>query len=208
MKLNLFKKNFIKNKTKQVATVDIAIGVTKNIDYSKNDNEYQLVFNDNTKNEIPCQLISIGSLKNSNLSDTLTIYKNEIPIIKLEFQYTYFSSSKLEAKKFNNFIAVGISGFFYLYDLSTETINLFIDFNGYVGDLFISENHLLISYQSGMYCLYKYGQIKWHNNDIGIDGVLITKVENGKIYGSEQLDPPDGWFDFILDFETGNKINL
>jgi hypothetical protein len=87
--------------------------------------------------------------------------------------------------------------------LSTVTIVHFIDFNGYFDKFKISEEHLLVAYNSGIYCLTKYGQIKWHNSSIGLDGIIINDIENGKIYGSEQIDPPDGWTDFILDFETG-----
>jgi hypothetical protein len=199
MKFNFFNKHKINERTNSVeAAVD-------SLDYSKNDNDYKLVFNDTLIDDMNCQVISFGNLTKSKLSDTLTIYKNGSPTTKLDLRYAYSCSDKLEAIKFQRFIAIGLSGFFYLYDLSTETVILFIDFNGYFDEFKISDEHLLVAYNSGIYCLTKYGQIKWHNSNIGLDGITINNVENGKIYGSEQIDPPDGWTDFILDFDTGNK---
>jgi hypothetical protein len=199
MKFNIFNRLIKHDKTTSVEAV------IDKIDYSTNDNDFELVFNDTSKVDANCQVISFGDLTKTKLSDTLTIFRNKKPITKLELRYSYSSSSKLEAIKFNRFIAVGLSGFFYLYDLSTGTVVLFIDFNGYFDEFKISEEHLLVAYNSGIYCLTKYGQIKWHNSIIGLDGIIINEIENGKIYGSEQIDPPDGWTNFILDFETGNR---
>ncbi|MEJ8817046.1 hypothetical protein [Lacibacter sp. H407] len=199
MKFNLFNRHKTNDKTNSIEVV------TDSSDYSTNDNDYRLVFNETISADIDCQVISFGDLTKSKLLDRLTIYKTENPLAILDLRYSYSCSYKKEAIKFYRFVAVGLSGFLYLYDLSTKSVVLFIDFNGYFDGFTISDEHLLVAYNSGIYCLTKYGQIKWHNNNIGLDGIIINKVENGKIYGSEQIDPPDGWTDFILDIDTGNS---
>jgi hypothetical protein len=199
MKFNL------QNRDKINERADSVKAATDSLDNSKNDNDFKLVFNDTSSDDMICQVVSFGNLAKSKLSDTLTIYKNGSATTKLELRYTYSCSDKLEAIKFQRFIAIGLSGFFYLYDLSTETVILFIDFNGYFCEFKISEEYLLVAYNSGIYCLTKFGQIKWHNNNLGLDGIFINNVENGKVYGSEQIDPPDGWTDFILSLHTGDR---
>ena len=179
--------------------------VMDKLDYSNNDNDYKLIFNDIENVGMNSQVISFGNLTKSNCSDTLTIYRKETPLATLDLRYSYHCSDKKVAIKFYRFIAVGISGFLYLYDLSTNDVVLFIDFNGYFGGFAISDEHLLVAYNSGIYCLTQYGQIKWHKN-IGLDGVIIDKVEHGRIFGSEQSDPPDGWKDFILGIDTGDRM--
>ncbi|WP_300569574.1 hypothetical protein [Flavobacterium sp.] len=198
MKFNLFNRNLKSNKPTVQA-------VTDTTDYSSNENDFTFVFNDARNTDINCQVISFGDLTTPRLSDTLTIFRNGKPAIKLELRYAYSSSSKLEAIKFHRFVAIGLSGFFYLYDLSTKTVILFIDFNGYFDGFKIAGDNLLVAYNSGIYCFTKHGQIKWHNSNVGLDGIIITNVGEGKIYGSEQIDPPDGWEDFILDLDTGNR---
>ena len=198
MKFNFFNRQ-IKNVN---PTVEAVIGTT---DYKTNDKDFKFIFNDTSNSDINCPVISFGDLTKSKLSDTLTIYKKGNPLTKLDLRYYYSSSSKLEAVKFHRFVAVGLSGFFYLYDLSTEIFILFIDFNGYFDEFKIFEEHLFVAYNSGIYCLTKYGQVKWHNSNVGLDGIIINDIKEGKIYGSEQVDPPDGWRDFVLNFDTGNR---
>ena len=180
--------------------------VVDTTDYSANDEDFKFVFNDTSNTDINCPVISFGDLTKSKLLDTLTIYEKGKSLTKLELRYYYSSSSKAEAIKFYRFVAVGLSGFFYLYDLSTQTFILFIDLNGYFDEFKISEEHLFVAYNSGIYCLTKYGQIKWHNSNVGLDGIIINDIKDGKIYGSEQVDPPDGWRDFVLDFFTGDRM--
>jgi uncharacterized secreted protein with C-terminal beta-propeller domain len=174
-------------------------------DYTQNDHEFRFVFNDPVHTEKDGCLISFGNLQECKLSETLTIYQNEKPSVKLDFHYKYASSRTQLAIKFNRFVAVGFSGYFFLYDLSTGTVVLFIDFRGYFNDFETYNGHLFVTYNAGIYCLTNYGVIKWHNSNVGIDGVLITEVKEDKVYGSEQIDPPDGWKDFILDLETGQR---
>lgn len=200
MSFNLFNR---KNKNDNSVSVE---AVVDNTDFSKNNNDFRLVFNDSSENNTNCEIITFGDLTRPQLSDTLTIYQNEKPLTKLDIKYSYLTWDKKQAAKFHRFIAIGLSGFFYLYDLSSKRFTLFLDFNGYFYDLQTTEEYLLVAYHSGIYCLTKYGQIKWHNSQVGLDGITIDKISGGKIYGSEQIDPPDGWRDFVLNIDSGSNL--
>jgi hypothetical protein len=58
----------------------------------------------------------------------------------------------------------------------------------------------------GLYCINKSGGITWKNANLGIDGVIINDIMDGKIHGSGEWDPPGGWRDFILEEDTGRII--
>lgn len=182
------------------------IAVTIPVDHSGNDELYKFVFDDLTHPEMQYQQINIGASPSSALRESLTFYKNNEVFSRLAFHYLYSSFTKKDAIKFNRFVAIGFSGYFYLYDLSTGAIVLFIDLNGYFVSITVWNKMLVVAYNSGLYCLTEYGQIKWHNSSIGIDGVLVKEIGQGKIYGSEQIDPPEGWNDFTLDIETGRRL--
>jgi hypothetical protein len=179
------------------------IAKTNNIDYASNDDEFMFIFTDPGVMQAGRNVISIGAHPDSKIADSLTIYQNNKVITKLDFRHTNTSSFRKEAVKFHRFVAIGMSGYFYLYDLSSSLIVLFIDLIGYFEAFKIHDNHLLLAYNSGIYCLTKYGSIKWHNNSIGIDGVIIVDIKEDSIFGHEQIDPPNGWKDFVLDFNTG-----
>ncbi|WP_417379908.1 hypothetical protein [Gimesia sp.] len=42
--------------------------------------------------------------------------------------------------------------------------------------------------------------------DIAIDGIEITQIEGGLIYGNACMDPPDLWVSFILDLKNGLDV--
>jgi hypothetical protein len=51
------------------------------------------------------------------------------------------------------------------------------------------------------------GRVLWKSKELGVDGVLIHDVgADGIIYGAGECDPPDGWVDFKVSLETGQRL--
>jgi hypothetical protein len=199
MKFNLFTRKSKKD-------ISVSVGaVAGNIDISRNHDDYSFVFNDISQESSNCETVVFGDLTSSHFSDTLTVYQNGKPVTKLDLRHDDLTWNKKRAVKFHQFIAIGLSGFFYLYDLSSSRFVIFINFSGYFCDLQTTEDYLVVAYHSGMYCLTKYGQIKWHNSQVGLDGITIERINGNVVYGCEQIDPPDGWRDFVIDLVTGMK---
>jgi len=46
----------------------------------------------------------------------------------------------------------------------------------------------------------------WHNDQLGIDGVIIDRFGDATLFGQGEWDPPGGWRDFVLDKQTGKQI--
>jgi hypothetical protein len=197
MNFDFFKRPKQNTAPSVVANVDV-------VDYAADPSEYTFVFGNSST--VKVETYSFGETSNNNLSDTLIVYRNGEPWTKICLSYGRKTWDRKVAIKFGRFIAVGLVGFFYLYDLSIKRITLFIDFNGYFEDFKITKDYLLVVYHSGIYCLTQYGLIKWHNSEIGLDGIIIHEIKEGKLFGSEQVDPPDGWRDFIVELETGLVI--
>jgi hypothetical protein len=63
----------------------------------------------------------------------------------------------------------------------------------------------LLSTYSDVIAISTKGTELWRRS-VAIDGVEITKVEDGLIYGSAGIDPPDVWHPFLLDLATGNDV--
>jgi hypothetical protein len=81
---DIFKKNEQPN---------VAVAVAGMPDYASNDNEFKFIFNDTAHIDIVGHVISIGGLQECKISDTLTIYKNDKVLTKLDFRYKYHSTS-------------------------------------------------------------------------------------------------------------------
>jgi hypothetical protein len=127
-------------------------------------------------------------------------------ICVFEIRYECHCSSFKEAMVLDNILAVGHEEYFYLYNLNTNSTVLKFKVDGYFGKLYLHNGLFYIADASGIRCINKEGNILWANNNLAIDGVIINKFEDAKIYGIGEQDPPGGWEDFILDLSTGQKI--
>ena len=56
-----------------------------------------------------------------------------------------------------------------------------------------------------LFCVDGYGKVICRTPNLGIDGVIIERFTEEKLYGSGEWDPPGGWRDFVLDLKTGKK---
>ncbi len=69
-------------------------------------------------------------------------------------------------------------------DGSLETINL----DAYFQDLRMNEDSLLVASADRVYRLGENGRVLWRS-EVGIDGVRIHEVSQGKIHGEGEWDP-------------------
>ena len=51
------------------------------------------------------------------------------------------------------------------------------------------------------------GHVRWRNNDLGLDGVVLDKVSEVSITGSGEWDPPGGWRSFQISTAKGVRID-
>jgi hypothetical protein len=75
--------------------------------------------------------------------------------------------------------------------------------DGYFGHLYPYDRCLLIASASELVCLNENAEEVWRRADLGIDGVIIDRVEYGVIKGQGEWDPPNGWRPFQLAAGTG-----
>jgi hypothetical protein len=124
-----------------------------------------------------------------------------------EIRYEYHCSPFKETVVYNNQLAVGYEGFFYLFDITANKLLLCLEMSGYFGHLYLDKHAFFVTDAYGMYCICVDGQIRWRNRSLGIDGVTIEKIEDSKIYGSGEWDPPGGWKDFVIETKTGKLLS-
>nr|EEE1920009.1 hypothetical protein [Salmonella enterica subsp. diarizonae] len=71
----------------------------------------------------------------------------------------------------------------------------------------LSENFLVTTY-SYVFLINVAKGILWKSNMCGIDGVIITDINDGVISGSGEWDPPGGWVNFWLLLSNGASIKI
>jgi len=78
-----------------------------------------------------------------------------------------------------------------------------ISLKEYFCHLYLAEDALLVASQSHLRRLSPRGELVWTSIDLGLDGVVVDRVENGVIYGQGEWDPAGGWRPFILSLDSG-----
>jgi hypothetical protein len=62
---------------------------------------------------------------------------------------------------------------------------------------------VLVASGTELFNLTNTGALKWCARDLAVDGVQVSDVRDGLIFGSAELDPPGGWQPFVLNLITG-----
>ncbi|MDO1445968.1 hypothetical protein Q0590_06875 [Rhodocytophaga aerolata] len=104
-------------------------------------------------------------------------------------------------------VLIGYGNRAILFNLLNKKTKFVIKFQGYFSEFTLYEQAIYITTDSEIICINWQGKQKWLSADLGIDGVRIQSIEDGKIKGIGEWDPPGGWQTFELDQNTGKPIN-
>jgi hypothetical protein len=102
-----------------------------------------------------------------------------------------------------NAVVVIAKGAVYFVHLGQSHEWRFIDLLGINCTIVPTRDIALISTYTDVVAITTDGTETWRRS-VAVDGVEITTVKNGKIYGIAGIDPPDEWHPFILELATGN----
>lgn len=77
---------------------------------------------------------------------------------------------------------------------------------GYFGAFYSGTNYLLVATAECLIRLSPDGRVQWKTPNLGLDGVVVTSVENGKIHGEGEWNPPGAWKPFAMRLDSGELI--
>jgi hypothetical protein len=86
-----------------------------------------------------------------------------------------------------------------------------ISLEDYFGYLYVPEDFglpatgfgVLVASGTALFNLTNTGTVIWCARNLAVDGVQVSDVRDGLIFGSAELDPPGGWQSFVLSLITG-----
>ncbi len=155
--------------------------------------------------------IVISGLESLNLkkreyliSDDLEFGGEEV----FEIRYEHSANALKDARIVHHLLAVGHGEYFYLFNMVDKVNILCLKMRGYFGHLYVEEGLLYVTDADGVYCIDQQASLVWHQTNLGIDGVILSHFTRYSIHGSGEWDPPNGWKDFVLHKNTGEKINV
>ncbi len=126
------------------------------------------------------------------------------PLINLKVESDYSPTFK-QSEVVNGIVLIGYGNRFSIFDLKKKEIKANLSFNGYFGSFKVDYGEIFVATDSELINLNFQGMEKWKADNLGIDGVVISKITETEIIGNGEWDPPGGWESFTLDRKTGKK---
>ncbi len=103
----------------------------------------------------------------------------------------------------HDYLVVGFGSHIHAISL-TDNSSITIPLAEYFGELYPTQNYLLIASCSRLFRMEQDRSILWTSDQLGIDGVIVHRAESPTIRGKGEWDPPGGGRNFAVSAEDGS----
>jgi hypothetical protein len=133
------------------------------------------------------------------------VEEDERPVLRVDvYGRAAENSAFCEAIVWREYLAVGIGDAVHLVGLSGAPVRTF-SLGRYFGHLYPADPHLLAASAERLYCIDADAGLLWTSDVLGIDGVVVDRIDADWIEGQGDWDPPDGWRRFRIRRDTGQE---
>ena len=102
----------------------------------------------------------------------------------------------------HDLLLIGYGSTFYTVDLNTRAARVY-PLRDYFGSIVTSDAYCLVASGERILRINRDGSKMWESDPIAVDGIIISSVDDGRISGEAEWDPPGGWRPFVLSLATG-----
>ena len=110
-----------------------------------------------------------------------------------------------EVAIWGEFVLIGCCEHVFLVPLHGGKVTT-IELDGYFGHLWLHDDVLLVASQDRLFRLSRTGELIWTTGKLGIDGVVVDRLQDGIVYGQGEWDPPGGWKRFAIRLDSGEFV--
>ncbi|MFN0315730.1 MAG: hypothetical protein ACKVQA_11920 [Burkholderiales bacterium] len=136
----------------------------------------------------------------------VTVEADEKPLLRIDL---YSSSGETfafeEARIWAQFVTIGWGEQVYLVDLGTRRVSA-IRLGSYFGHMYQAQNDLLVASAERLFLVAPGGAAIWQSEPLGIDGVVVERIDGELVHGEGEWDPPDGWRPFSVSLRDGQLV--
>jgi hypothetical protein len=132
----------------------------------------------------------------------VTVERDGQPFLRIDVYAEYSTGPYCEAILWKTFAVIGWNDVVHFVEINSRRAHS-LRCDGYFGSFRALDDSLLIADAARIHRIDDRGQQVWKSDEIGIDGVVIDRVEEGIILGEGEWDPPGGWKPFRLLLESG-----
>jgi hypothetical protein len=81
-----------------------------------------------------------------------------------------------------------------------------VGLGSYFAKFYATQEYLLIASGLGLLRFSPSGEVLWKTSGLALDGVVVKRVDENRVTGEGEWDPPSGWKPFVLRLDSGDRI--
>lgn len=149
--------------------------------------------------------LRLGKVRPNAADLYVTISEGDRPLLRVDIYGGEETFCFTDAIVWGQRVFAGFGDTLYVIDAAKRTGSA-IALGSYFGSFFGAPECLLVASGECLLRLSPAGLVLWKSRPLGLDGIIITGVENGLIKGEGEWDPPGGWKPFAIALDTGLPI--
>ena len=168
-------------------------------DYKENMSvkKYQIVYGNCTESAEHAITIEKGKIH--------IISKNGKLYLEIEVPENSWNSFN-RAIFFGDYFCIGCGDVVYFVNLDDLTVKEVAQ-DMYFGYFYEYHNRLFIASGTSLSCYDENCNMIWKTDMIAVDGVIVNEIDEEKIEVSCEMDPPGGWCEKVISYESGKEIS-
>ncbi len=135
----------------------------------------------------------------------VTITDDDRPVLRVDLYAGELSAPFKDAIAWGQRVFVGYGNTVYVIDPQSRSSSTII-LGSYFGAFYAAKDFLLVASGEGLLRLSPRGEVIWRASELGIDGVLVSMIEDSLVKGEGEWDPQGGWRPFVLRLDSGELV--
>jgi hypothetical protein len=110
-----------------------------------------------------------------------------------------------DVQAWHELLLIGFGSTLYTVDFAKRAVCVH-PLDDYFGSILTGDAHCLVASGSRILRIDRDGSKLWESDRVAVDGVIISSVEVGTVYGDGEWNPPGGWRPYAISLETGHSV--
>jgi hypothetical protein len=135
----------------------------------------------------------------------VTIEDDDAPILRVDLYADQSPFVKQDAMIWGERGFVGFGNSVYIIDPKTQSGSA-LRLGSYFANFYATKEYFLVASGCGLLRFSPVGEVLWKTTGLALDGVVVKQVNENRVTGDGEWDPPRGCKPFVLRLDSGERI--
>jgi hypothetical protein len=135
----------------------------------------------------------------------VTIEDDDAPIVRVDLYADQSPFVKQDAMIWGERGFVGFGNSVYIIDPKARSGSV-IRLGSYFAGFYATKECLLVASGCDLLRFSPAGEVLWKTSGLALDGVIVKRIDEDRVTGEGEWEPPDGWKPFVLRLDSGTLV--